>query len=423
MKKTFFLVTLFLLCLDKIFSQTTPNNYMPLQIGNTYQYFEQLSVGGGFPFTGYSLSTSSVLRDSLINNHKYYFYQGRYISDWIRYSEEDKKVYAFWNDTDRVYMDFSKAQGDTFYQFYLPLHNYQVASIIAAQGYKGYYTEWTRPSGTYKHWERFAKNFGISFFQDNHRVGFTETAINAGVIMAIVYDSVGNVQYFTSHYKPQITIAPITVVNSQNFNLGFIVTHYYNRYPVPSHGGLNFTDTVMFESFYQKNDSIITKPIITASNSTYPNYNISTTLDTSLMKNGFSFYYRIIAKDKGLIPETSHSPDSGYYQCIWDVGTGVENNEEMPKEFSLSQNYPNPFNPSTRIQYQVSSNSHVSLKVYDVLGNEVATLVDEYKPAGTHEVEFPNVETRHASSLPSGIYFYQLKVGNFLTSKKMILMK
>lgn len=98
-----------------------------------------------------------------------------------------------------------------------------------------------------------------------------------------------------------------------------------------------------------------------------------------------------------------------------------ESNNIEVKDFYLFQNYPNPFNPSTRIQYQISSSSYVTLKVYDVIGNEVATLVDEYKPAGRYEVEI------NASSgilnLTSGIYFYRLKASDFTATKKMILLR
>ncbi len=88
-----------------------------------------------------------------------------------------------------------------------------------------------------------------------------------------------------------------------------------------------------------------------------------------------------------------------------------------PGRFDLSQNYPNPFNPLTTISYQLSKFSHTTLKVYDVLGNVVATLVNEEKPAGTYEV------TWNAGNLSSGVYFYQLKAGNFLSKKKMVLLK
>jgi hypothetical protein len=111
------------------------------------------------------------------------------------------------------------------------------------------------------------------------------------------------------------------------------------------------------------------------------------------------------------------------------IVSGIESEQQnIPNDFVLYQNYPNPFNPTTKIRYAIplsggARGGLVTLKVYDILGNEVATLVDEYKPAGKYEVEFNTAETRHGVSLPSGVYFFQLKAGDFITSKKMILMK
>jgi len=86
-------------------------------------------------------------------------------------------------------------------------------------------------------------------------------------------------------------------------------------------------------------------------------------------------------------------------------------------EYSLFQNYPNPFNPVTIIRYQLPITSRVTLKVFDILGREVETLVNEEKPAGKYEVKF------NASDLSSGVYFYQLKIGSFIQTKKMLLLK
>lgn len=96
-------------------------------------------------------------------------------------------------------------------------------------------------------------------------------------------------------------------------------------------------------------------------------------------------------------------------------------NESAVDGFTLNQNYPNPFNPSTVISYRLPVTSNVSLKVYDILGNEIATLVNEEKSAGEYEVEFNTSSINHQPS--SGIYFYQLKAGNFTQTKKMILLK
>ena len=97
--------------------------------------------------------------------------------------------------------------------------------------------------------------------------------------------------------------------------------------------------------------------------------------------------------------------------------TDVENEKELPTSFALSQNYPNPFNPSTKIKYQIATSNPVSIKIYDVLGNEVATIVNELQPAGNYEVTFD------ASLLSSGVYLYKLQTGSFAETKKMIVLK
>jgi hypothetical protein len=120
-------------------------------------------------------------------------------------------------------------------------------------------------------------------------------------------------------------------------------------------------------------------------------------------------------------------------KCVYKVWASflvnVENkNLSLPLKYSLSQNYPNPFNPSTNIKYRVPSgsitnNKFVMLKVYDILGKEVATLVNEKQSPGTYEVQFPNSQLTNVQ-LPSGIYFYSLFAdGNLIETKKMILLK
>ena len=118
----------------------------------------------------------------------------------------------------------------------------------------------------------------------------------------------------------------------------------------------------------------------------------------------------------------------GYYciphQSLGMVGTiiaspvnSVNDETNSPETFQLSQNYPNPFNPTTSLQYTIGGRQFVTLKVYNSLGKEIATLVNEEKPAGEYEVEF------NGANLPSGIYFYELKAGNLTQTKKMILLK
>ena len=103
--------------------------------------------------------------------------------------------------------------------------------------------------------------------------------------------------------------------------------------------------------------------------------------------------------------------DSSYFT------TSIESENEMPTEYCLSQNYPNPFNPSTKINYSVPEYGLVTIKVYDLLGNEVAPLVNEEKNAGNYEIEF------NGYGLPSGVYFYKIFAGNFSETKKLVLIK
>jgi hypothetical protein len=104
-------------------------------------------------------------------------------------------------------------------------------------------------------------------------------------------------------------------------------------------------------------------------------------------------------------------------QVIYNLITDVEDEDSNPVDFYLSQNYPNPFNPNTTINFFIPKIEFVSLKIYDVLGTEITTLFNEEKSAGSYEVKFD------ATGLPSGVYFYLLKAGSFVETKKMVLLK
>jgi len=106
----------------------------------------------------------------------------------------------------------------------------------------------------------------------------------------------------------------------------------------------------------------------------------------------------------------------GLFRSV-EITTNVKSISNTPSTYLLLQNYPNPFNPTTVISYQIPQQGFVTLKIFDVLGREVATLVNEEKPAGRYEVNF------NAVGLASGVYIYRMKVNDFIESKKMILLK
>jgi hypothetical protein len=158
-------------------------------------------------------------------------------------------------------------------------------------------------------------------------------------------------------------------------------------------------------------------------------YNISKnnphiTFDLPDLLVGDKIKFVATISDSSIFYNVAHYPDTGWVVInVLPPILSVEN-DDTQFYYEVFQNYPNPFNPSTTIKYQIPELNFVTLKIYDVLGNEITALgneitalVNEEKSIGNYEVEF------NATGLPSGIYFYQLKAGDFIQTKKMILLK
>ncbi len=160
---------------------------------------------------------------------------------------------------------------------------------------------------------------------------------------------------------------------------------------------------------------------------TFENFKVSESSFTPTSHIFFGDYTNIAAYNKNIYPIWMRL--DGNALSIWTTQindstiSGTNEKKMVIKDFSLYQNYPNPFNPTTTISWQSPISCWQTLKVYDVLGNEVATLVDGYKQAGKHEVNFNSIATHHYSSLPSGVYFYLFHAGNYIQTKKMLLLK
>ena len=130
--------------------------------------------------------------------------------------------------------------------------------------------------------------------------------------------------------------------------------------------------------------------------------------------------YAVIDPDNSITNEVHENNNKGWTPLSdysLPVGISASSGEQVPESYTLMQNYPNPFNPSTTITFSIPKNSQTSLKIFDVLGREVRTLVNEKLSAGSYNV------TINASDLTSGVYFYSLKSGNFTETKKMMLLK
>jgi hypothetical protein len=148
-------------------------------------------------------------------------------------------------------------------------------------------------------------------------------------------------------------------------------------------------------------------------------YNSAGTKDGTLLTKARIAAIGIIGQALGTVTTDGFKLILGAVKWVMDPAADVKETEMLPTQYSLNQNYPNPFNPSTVISYQLPAASFVTLKVYDVLGNEVATLVNELQQAGTHTSTFNTQNLQ----LSSGIYFYKIQTNNFVQTKKMILIK
>jgi hypothetical protein len=139
------------------------------------------------------------------------------------------------------------------------------------------------------------------------------------------------------------------------------------------------------------------------------------------LANSTNYSDATVSNKKNYIYRIKGFNEDGYsdYSNESSVLVGIDAEEKLPSNFNLSQNYPNPFNPSTVISYQLPMDGNVTLKVYDMLGNEIATLVNQFQRAGSYNYQF----SINNLQLSSGVYYYRLQSGNFIQTKKFILMK
>ncbi|HLG32648.1 MAG TPA: T9SS type A sorting domain-containing protein [Ignavibacteriaceae bacterium] len=396
--------------------------YFPLAIGNIWQYTKDdlysWSLGG---ISHYTLKLIKVLSDTIISNKQFYKVDNAGSIQFFRYGT-DNILYQWLNSSEYIYMNFNLIWGETF-QFYGMTANVSegfVQNFGNERFFKGFaYTQFIQDRTNI----RFIDSIGLYynyFFENGPLNSRTDRFLSLIDCLVFIDDSLF---YYSNYYQPQILFTPVTTIDTLVLNLDFNVNHTYSIFSSTG-SSRNFIKDVWIEYFYAKQDSATLKDSVTvqiSENSTLCNATII--FDSLKFAEGFKFYYAIYARDKALIPQISRSPETDYYELIYVPDpVGVSEEKEKLFSFNLSQNYPNPFNPVTKIKYSIPSvgtslMKFVQLKVYDILGNEVATLVNEAKPPGVYEVEF------NATAFPSGIYFYRLIAGSFVETKKMILLR
>jgi hypothetical protein len=240
----------------------------------------------------------------------------------------------------------------------------------------------------------------------NNALGVDTTVVRTTDVHSGTYAAQGIVTSLVG-----VTIPPTLTVLFPWTTRSSTFTGYYKYSPV---GG----DTLMIAAVLAGSSTAVAAGIVktTVAQSSYTQFTITLQYLSSATPDSGGVYFAIIPATGSTL---AHAGSTFKIDDIAFAGaTGVESAVgQTPQSYALHQNYPNPFNPTTVINYELPVAGQINLKVYDVLGREVATLVDGRMEAGEHQVSFD------ASRLASGIYFYQLQAGSFVASKKLVLLK
>ncbi len=419
---------------DKVslYGNSDPTSWLPLEVGNRWQYLKKIfEYWDSSPMTAYSFSTIQIMDTTYIENKKYYLISG-FLSfpenTLIRYDSAASQILIYSNGAENIFMDFSLPDSSTFFQIQ-PDNNFLNVTVISKSQtlfdttlfLKGFYVELSYQGVIYKKgWYYFSPSIGY-IYQDEWTNKSWVLVIDFTLLEYLQLNNLGQSLHRKHNYQPQIQFEPILFIPTSNPKIeeDFVIDHEYSflsSYPYIT--GCTYINKAQMESFYLNANDTILNPNHHIVPLTEIDFSLDAPVDTNLYNQDYHLFYRIAAVDKGIIPDTFYLPETGYYKLYWrDSTSTVVNDENKIFKFEFSQNYPNPFNPNTTIKYTIPSAGLITIKVFDVLGKEVATLVNAEKPARNYEIEF------NAANLTSGIYFYQLKAGSFVETKKMILLR
>ena len=413
---------------NHLISESDSIFWLPLEVDNRWHYkVVHAESWQDWLFYSRQFITTRITDSTYVDNKKYYLINGFFgfpNGTLIRYEADSLQIIIYWNNTDYVFMDFSLPDSSTFLQ--IQPDNYLLDVKVVTQTktimdstifLKGFYKEisyYTRKRG----WYYFSQGLGF-VYQDEWTNWWWTTFTDYDLIECILLIPPADTLHKKHSYHPDIHFNPIFYLqDSVRLKQEFTIAHEYSRISWPNYAGISYIDITFLESYYSNGMDTIINLNYNIIPLTEIDFSLNFPIDTNLYNQGYHLYYRIVAKDKGLIPAYYYKPDSGYYKLYWrDSTTNINFKGEYSIDYSLSQNYPNPFNPSTVISYQLPVAGDVTLRIYDVLGRKVATLVNEEKPSGIYEVEFD------AGNLASGVYYYQLKAGSFIETKKMMVIK
>ena len=391
-------------------------NFFPLKVGNAYQvksYYSWHAPGGSGSGTDYFNLIVNV--DSLVYGESFYgfssnYYYSAFDDEFLfRYDSLNQKLLIklpqdtipklavdFLAPIDSHYISFIRGEPLEFVSQgnYLKLilgDTVLVYSMLHPRSLSGYENEY---------YYEFADNLGFLKHTYIQMTSSTSSLIDQDLLAAIIDSVVYNPLILTVDSLYPADDRPIDT-------FPFLLTIPYTA-----------SYSSLVDSFYLDVEHVRYDTLVQTKKYTLPKSNPShVSLYLAGLQVGDQLKLRATITDSSIFHNIDHYPDTGWVVMnILPPILSVENGNQLI-DFELAQNYPNPFNPLTRIRYQIPETAFVTIKVYDVLGNEVETLVNEENIAGNYEVIFDG------SALTSGIYYYRITAGYFSKTNKMILIK
>jgi hypothetical protein len=393
-------------------SESLAQNFFPLKVGNTYQVEDDWWwIGpGGIGESGTDYYSLSVAKDTVIDSDTFYTLScnfGNFSFNreyYFRYDSVSQKLLVkLPNDTlTKLAVDFN-TPADSQYISYIRGEAEEYISkglsyqIVLGDTHLVYTME---DVDLPMHLYQFSDNLGFTNFKYYNGYTYGASSSDHFVISAIIDSVIINPLILSVD-----TLYPIFDRPADTFPY-LLTIPYTASYSV-------LIDSFFLDVEHFRSDTLIQTKKYNLSKSN-PSH---VSLYLSGLLNGDKINLRATITDTSIFFNKAHYPDTGW--VVMNVLPPILNveNENLTFDYELVQNYPNPFNPTTRIRYQIPKPSFVTIKVFDVLGNEIKTLIKEEKIAGSYEIEFDG------SALTSGIYYYRITSAEFLQTKKMILLK
>jgi hypothetical protein len=388
-------------------------NFFPLKIGNKNQYkINWTGHGPGGGTSGTSYGKYSINGDSVINGEKFYKLSLHQIIFFeppprdnilFHYDTTIQKLFVkFPDDTIRLAADFNLPTDSSITSYISGKPRNYISHGITTDTLYGIPVQvfqMTLDSTNIDFIYRFAENFGLLYNYYYRAIGITWGITHRNLISSII-DSAA--------YNPlTLEITSLSPLDDRPIDtFPFVLNGSYSA-PIPY-----LVDSFYVSIIHTRADTIMNSWILE-----FENGMVNIPIYSASLQVGDKVKLMAKATDESIFENVAYYPDTGYAIInVLPPTVGIKT-EEAKLIYKLGQNYPNPFNPSTTISFSISERARTTLRVYDIIGNEITTLINEERDGGNYTISFD------ASGLTSGIYFYRLTSGGISQSKKMLLIK